>query len=411
MPARIRLGLPGPTRGAVRLLRAASRRAGNQLAGPRFAVRAERHAMLPNGGVAVFFATGPENLYQLEQWRPVLEELARQRPVLVVVDRPDTGEAVLARSDLPVAFARGSAALEQLVAERDVRVVLYVNQVEPNFRMLRFAAPVHVQLGHGESDKASSVSNQHKAYDLTFVGGNAGADRLGAALRGFDPSTRTIQVGRPQLDHAYPGAPDWPADGRPRVWYAPTWEGDRPSIAYGSVASHGVALVESLLADPSVRVLYRPHPRIGVTSPVHAAADRRIRELLGRAGEDHLVDTGPYGWQWAFADACVTDVSAVAYDWLATGKPLVVTEPARGAFRPASPLLDRLPLLRADQAGGVLPLLRERGLGRDAPDVALQELSRHYFGETADRASTRRFLAAIEACYALTGDVPSTGSG
>jgi hypothetical protein len=271
---------------------------------------------------------------------------------------------------------------------------------------------VHVQLGHGESDKASSVSNQHKAYDLTFVGGDAGADRLGAALRGFDPSTRTVQVGRPQLDHTYPGAPDWPADGRPRVWYAPTWEGDRPSIAYGSVASHGVALVESLIADPRVRVLYRPHPRTGVTSPLHAAADRRIRELLGRAGDDHLVDAGPYGWQWAFADACVTDVSAVAYDWLATGKPLVVTEPARSAFRPASPLLDRLPLLRPDQAGAVLALLRERGLGRDEPDLGLQELSRHYFGETADRASTGRFLAAIEACYALTDDgaVPPTRS-
>jgi hypothetical protein len=367
--------------------------------------------MLPNGGVAVFFATGPENLYQLEQWRPVLEELARQRPVFVVVDRPDTGEAILARTDLPVAFARGSAALEQLVDERDVRVVLYVNQVEPNFRMLRFAAPVHVQLGHGESDKASSVSNQHKAYDLTFVGGEAGADRLGAALRGFDPATRTVQIGRPQLDHAYPGAPDWAADGRPRVWYAPTWEGDRPSIAYGSLASHGVALVESLLADPRVRILYRPHPRTGVTSPAHAAADRRIRELLDRAGHDHLVDTGAYGWQWAFADACVTDVSAVAYDWLATGKPLVVNEPARSAFRPASPLLERLPLLHAEDAGTLLALLLERGLGRDEPDEQLQELAWHYFGETADRASTRRFLAAIEGCYALSGgrEVPPAG--
>ena len=67
-----------------------------------------------------------------------------------------------------------------------MRVVLYLNQVEANFRMLRFAAPVHIQLGHGESDKGSSISNQHKAYDLTFVGGAAGRDRLGAALRGFD---------------------------------------------------------------------------------------------------------------------------------------------------------------------------------------------------------------------------------
>ena len=91
--------------------------------------------------MAVFFATGPENLYQFEQWRLPLEHLASQRPVFVIVDRPDTGDLVLRTSSLPVAFARGSAALERLVADRDVRVVLYLNQVEANFRMLRFPGP------------------------------------------------------------------------------------------------------------------------------------------------------------------------------------------------------------------------------------------------------------------------------
>jgi hypothetical protein len=391
-----------PARTAGRLLRAAATRAANQAAGPRFARRVARTGPVPPGSVVVFFAAGPENLYQFEQWRRTLEELATRRPVVVVVERPDTGEAVLRSSTLPVVFARGSRALEELVVGRDVRVVLYLNQLEPNFRMLRFVEPVHVQIGHGESDKVSSISNQHKAYDLTFVGGPAGSDRLARALRGFDAATRTAQVGRPQLDHVYPGAPDWAAGSGRRVWYAPTWEGDRPSIAYGSLASHGVALVEALLADPAVRLLYRPHPRTGMASPAHRAADRRIRELVHAAGDRHLVDEGPYGWQWAFADACVTDVSAVAYDWLATGKPLLVTEPASTAYRPASPLLDRLPLLAADQAGQVLDVLRARGLDGGDPDPALATLARHYFGETADRASTARFLAAVEDCYALT---------
>lgn len=393
-PALATPALPRPVRQVARLARAAATRAANEVDASRFARQAARRAMLPNGAVVVFFATGPENLYQFEQWRLPLEELARVRPVVVVVDRADTGRAVLRRSRLPVTLARGSAALETLVAEHDVRVVLYLNQVEPNFRMLRFAAPVHVQLGHGESDKASSVSNQHKAYDLTFVGGPAGSERLAAALRGFDPATRTVQVGRPQLDHAYPGAPGWPADGRRRVLYAPTWEGDRPSITYGSLATHGLPLVEALLAG-GARVIYRPHPRTGTASTAHAAADRQVRARLARAREDHLVDTGPYGWQWTGADACVTDVSAVAYDWLATAKPLVVTEPGRTALRPPSALLDQLPLLAAADAGRVL----DRLTGQD-PGV-LAELTRHYFGDTAGRASTARFHAAVEACYAL----------
>lgn len=388
-------GLGRPVRKVGRLAGALATRASNEVAAPRFARRAARHAMLPNGAVVVFFATGPENLYQFDQWRRPLEELAEHRPVVVVVDRPDTGAEILRRSRLPVTLARGSAALEELVAERDVRVVLYLNQVEASFRMLRFAAPVHIQLGHGESDKASSVSHQHLAYDLTMVGGPAGSERLGAALRGFDPDARTVQVGRPQLDHDYPGAPDWPAGTGRRVWYAPTWEGDRPSIAYGSLASHGVAVVEALLAEPDVRVVYRPHPRTGTASPAHAAADRRIRELLRADRGRHLVDGGPYGWQWAFADACVTDVSAVAYDWLGTGKPLVVTEPAPGAYRPASPLLERLPLLAAVDAPDVVARLA-------VVDPGLAALSRYYFGDTADRASTARFQAAIEQAYAMT---------
>jgi CDP-Glycerol:Poly(glycerophosphate) glycerophosphotransferase len=261
--------------------------------------------------------------------------------------------------------------------------------------MLRFAAPVHIQIGHGESDKGGSISNQHKAYDLTFVGGEAGRDRLQRSLRGFDAAARTVGIGRPQLDHDYPGAPDW-ADGTGlRVWYAPTWEGDRPSIAYGSLASHGVAIIDALLAAEDVRIIYRPHPRIGRASGEHARADKIIRNRLAQAGDRHLVDEGEYGWQWAFADACITDISAVAYDWLATGKPLVITEPEnRAAYRPPSPLLEKLPLLHADEVGSVVDRVRA------APDPQLAELMRYYFGQVADGASSQRFAAAIDAAMA-----------
>jgi hypothetical protein len=383
----------------VRLGRQVATRVRNQVTAPGFRRRAGQHGYLPQNGVALFFATGPENLYQFEQWRRPLERLAERTPVFVIVDRPDTGDLILSTSSLPVTFARSSADLEELVAERDVRVVLYCNQVEPNFRMLRFAAPVHVQIGHGESDKASSVSNQHKAYDLVFVSGEVGSRRLGDALRGFDPETRTVRIGRPQLDHRHPGAPDWPRDSGRRILYAPTWEGDRPTIAYGSLASHGVLLVQGLLAEPDVRVIYRPHPRTGTASPAAAAADRRIRSLLGGHGGRHLVDRGDYGWQWDFADVCITDISAVAYDWLATGKPLVVTEPAhRQTVLPASPLLERLPLLAAADAGEIGVWLARLHESRET----LAELARLYFGDTADRASSRRFEAAITAALDRT---------
>jgi len=137
-----------------------------------------------------------------------------------------------------------------------------------------------------------------------------------------------------------------------------------------------------------VRIIYRPHPRIGRASAAHGEADARIRAALAADGDRHLVDTGPYGWQWRFADHCITDVSAVAYDWLATGKPLVVTEPAEGAYRPPSRLLDSLPLLPADRAGDLRALLPEQ-----TPELV--DLAAYYFGDTADGASTQRFEAAL----------------
>ena len=142
-----------------------------------------------------------------------------------------------------------------------------------------------------------------------------------------------------------------------------------------------------------MRVLYRPHPRTGTMSAAHAEADGRIRRLL--SGGRHLVDTGGYGWQWSFADACVTDVSAVAYDWLATGKPLAVTQPGPRAYLPPSALLDGLGMLPAADAGEVVDRL--------TVDQAPTGLAEYYFGDTADRASTARFQAGIESAYAMAG--------
>ena len=85
-----------------------------------------------------------------------------------------------------------------------------------------------------------------------------------------------------------------------------------------------------------------------------------------------------------------------------TGKPLVVTEPTSpAAYRPASRLLDELPLLPVPDAGSALALLRERGLGgAGTEDVLLRDLAAYYFGETADGASTRRFEAAVADAWA-----------
>lgn len=381
----------------------------NRASAGRVAARCHARGPLPSHALIVYFAGEPSELYQVTGWLTPLRRLDLGRPLGIMATRADAAAALLELTDLPVALVRGSADLERVVREHDVRVVFYVNHRERNFRMLRFAGPVHVYLGHGESDKDSSYSNQNKAYDRVFVAGSVARDRLQAHLRGFDVEERAPMVGRPQLDVPSPGGPPWSRDGRLRVLYAPTWEGDRPSMAYGSVASHGLALVRALCADPDVRVIYRPHPQTGRLSSAAAAADAAIRRELAGYGDRHLVDVGPYGWQWAFADACVTDLSAAAYDWLPTGKPLVVTRPAdRRARLPHVPLLEAVPLLdRADTASAPA-LLRELA---QTPDPRLTALATRYFGDTAPGASMQAFRAAVGEALRLQANEPPGAEG
>ncbi|MCQ8779961.1 CDP-glycerol glycerophosphotransferase family protein, partial [Escherichia coli] len=91
----------------------------------------------------------------------------------------------------------------------------------------------------------------------------------------YDLDRRAIEIGRPQADY-YVGALPYTPDERTVVLYAPTWEGDRPSAHYGSIRTHGEALVRALLASGSHRLSYRPHPRGGVVDPEYGAANARI---------------------------------------------------------------------------------------------------------------------------------------
>ena len=86
------------------------------------------------------------------------------------------------------------------------------------------------------------------------------------------------------------------------------------------------------------------------------------------------------------------DISAVAYDWLATGKPLLVTRPAEPrAQLPESGLVRELPLLDAADAGRAPEILDAAVRHLDDAHAALV---RRYFGDTTPGASMQRFLDA-----------------
>ncbi|KAA9154242.1 hypothetical protein F6B41_02645 [Microbacterium lushaniae] len=351
--------------------------------------------------VAVYFADGAVNMYQMRQWYKPLAAIAQRWPVVVLARSAFGTRALLADGALPVAFVPSVRDLEQFVAGQDIRVVFYVNQNTRNFQMFRYGRRWHVFINHGESDKMYMTTNQFKAYDYAFVAGDAARDRLARVLWDYDLDARTFSIGRPQADH-YSGVLPYSPDDRTVVLYAPTWEGDRPSAHYGSIRTHGEALVSALLASGRHRVIYRPHPRSGVVDPEYRRANQRIIAALAAAnasdpGAQHVYDDGPeLGWQLAAADLAVVDISAMVYDRLAADKPLMITRPADPeAIVDTHGYLSACEWLDAAAAPDIVAQ-SERVLGDPDSVARLQHWVRYYFGDTTPGAASARFGAAVE---------------
>ncbi|MBC7443687.1 MAG: hypothetical protein H7311_14395 [Ramlibacter sp.] len=362
---------------------------------------ATREPLTPkNFKIAVYFADGAVNLYQMRQWYKPLATLAETWPVLVLSRSGAGALPLIDESPVPVAYVRRVADLERVWAEQDIRIVFYVNQNPRNFQMMRYGRCWHVFINHGESDKMYMVTNQIKAYDYAFVAGDAALARLDKVLWDYDFDKRAITIGRPQADH-YPGSVARVPDERQVVLYAPTWEGDRPSAAYGSIATHGVDLVTALLASGRHRVIYRPHPRSGVVDGAYGAANRKIIAAIAAANvrdakAGHVYDASPeLGWQLSVADVAIVDISAMVYDRLATGKALMVTRPADpSAEIDSSGYLSDCEWLFSDQAGNVVEVLDE--LTDDgAAESRLAVWVERYFGDTRPGVATERFHAAV----------------
>lgn len=364
--------------------------------------------------VIVYFPDTTGALYQLEQWYAALRALNEVHKVLFVLQDSRTAARVRQDSGLPAVTIAHYGTLDDVLGRSGVRMAFYVNHNPLNFSMLRFTSLVHVSLLHGDSDKTVSVSNQIKAYDFSFVAGQAAIDRVVAHTALFDPA-RCLPIGRASLDaELLEGRGSMPlprppvaVETRPTILYAPSWEGAQPSAFYGSVLSHGSEIVSALLASSRFRVIYRPHPLSGVRLGAYGDADAGIREQIRGANladsqADHRVDVNvPLLDSFDEADLLICDVSAVPMEWLPTKRPIVMTVPSSDdvvvAKTPLSEVLPRLDVTEIAQ----LARLVETELTVDPNRKRRIELIDYYVGDTAPGASVKKFLAACDHVLAL----------
>lgn len=365
--------------------------------------------------VGVYHAGDRASTYQLKQWLAPIEDLAARMnvelgggidgpedgvrwPVGILMRNLDNAKEIAELTELPVRYARLTKDLDRFMAQPSLQAVLYVNQAVLNFQALRYPGPAHVHLSHGESEKISMISNQLKAYDCVFTAGLAARQRIERALLGRLPDM--IDVGRPQLDYR-DSTPERFArvleSERPTVFFAPTWEGDSPSMAYGTLAQSGVPLVEGLV-EAGFGVIYRPHPRTGVVKPEFARADAQIRDLVTGTAGCVFDDSPTVSWQFAAADACVAEMSSVAFDWLSTHKPLVGVAPTDpGAEVPAGGLFSRVPSVVGTADGGrrVSHMVRQGFDSGESGRADREKVCRYYLGDTSPGSQRRRFVSAV----------------
>lgn len=361
--------------------------------------------------VVLYVADDPARLYQARQWLGVLE--GWEGPAVAIVARhPGTAAAMRAVTTLPVHLVTEASELRDAYARLRARVVLYPSNSVRNVDSLVDRSVRHVHVGHGESDKASSVSRQSMAYDTVVVAGQVAVDRFrrgvldGARLR-------LVACGRPQLDLA-PAATIDSVPGRRTVLYAPTWGGESRDNNFTSLDVLGEAITRACLDDPTLRLVYRPHPRTvaahdGADHAAHVRILASIEEASAQAPRaGHVCSTdGDVVGLFPATDLLVADVSSVLTDFLLLRPeaPVIVTDRRRdrSALVERSALAAVVPVLEPDGRDDVAAMLREQ-LDDDRACVARARLRDRYFARPVGAAT--RALRDLVVAEARLGDHP-----
>jgi len=294
--------------------------------------------------VALYFAGGMGNLYQIEQWLGTLAVLEEKKRFTFIIRDKNIFSWLVNNTDFTVVYCLTIDDLTTFYEENNFKCILYVNHGFKNFQSLMIGDALHVHINHGESDKTSTISNQSKAYDYIFTVSQAGYDKYKANLIQVNMS-KFIKVGRPQLEHIveikpfetnYILPPENSEDSEPIVdrnkpvkkiiLYAPTWEATHDSMNFTSLNDYGLTLVRQLLADSNYYLLYKPHPNTGARDSITKAINIEIQDMINEHLEGEVIADGDINALFKHVDLAIFDNSAVAIDYLEVDKPMLMTD-------------------------------------------------------------------------------------
>ena len=302
----------------------------------------------------LYFTAPPRSEYQVLMWLPYLERIGR--PFIVVIREAEHMAAVSAATNAPVVLCPALHNLDDVLVPT-IRVAFYVNHGAKNAHCVRFTNITHIQLHHGDSDKAPSATPASAVFDKIFVAGQAAIDRY--ARNGVSiPREKFAIVGRPQVESIVVSRDPVRDRAEKVVLYTPTWTGHFADVNYCSLPV-GEILVKRLLAR-GVTVILRSHPYTS-QSPTSVRLLARIEQLLAEdrasTGRRHIFGTEAARKMSLVecanrSHALVSDVSGVISDYLYSSKPYAVTDRVNEGerFTQSFPLARSGYVLRADMS-------------------------------------------------------------
>ena len=345
----------------------------------------------------LYWQAAPGSTFQISMWLPYLDRLGV--PYAVIVRTAANFREAEKVTDRPILYRQYMSDLEEILVP-SLRGVFYVNGSIRNAHMTRYAGLTHIQLNHGESDKAPSTNPTIRQFDLDFVAGQAAIDRFeqqGVAM----PREMFRIVGRPQVEGVLAATSPITENPSPTVLYAPTWEGYHEDARYSSL-EFGLEIVQNLL-DRECTVVFRPHP-YSYRTKRHRQACSQIKRLLRsdseETGREHLCGVAAEQEMsivdcFNASDAMISDVSSVVGDYLFSGKPLamVATRHSRDGFREEFPMSRAAYIIDATDAElSDLDETLDDLLTTDSLAEARSSLATYYLGDIPREHYAQRFL-------------------
>lgn len=224
--------------------------------------------------IALSFGGDLQGAHHLAMWLPAFESVGVDF-CIITRNRNVFNYCVAQYPHIATVFARKGQHVHSLLEKLPhIRAIFYMSNVGTNIHTVRINNSIkQIFIGHGDSEKASSVTKVFRLYDEVWTAGQAHIDRFAKAS--LDASSiKFVKTGRPNLKNTLLqcSAPWQERFSSPTILYLPTWEGlfyEKPEESYSSIPI-GAELLHRSSITLKCTISAKLHPSTGSKSKKYA---------------------------------------------------------------------------------------------------------------------------------------------